>query len=66
MMTISTRALAAASWGNLVPLETQQSLYAVAMAMAAFKAFSVSSLDFHCLWQWGTELLKYRYEEEQF
>jgi hypothetical protein len=45
MMTISARALAAASWGNLVPLETQQSPYASAMATAAFKDFLVSSLN---------------------
>jgi hypothetical protein len=43
MMTISARALAAASWGNLVHLETRQSPYAAAMATAAFEAFLVSS-----------------------
>jgi hypothetical protein len=43
MMAISVRALAAASWGNLVPSETRQSPYAAVMATAAFEAFSVSS-----------------------
>jgi hypothetical protein len=45
MMTIIVGALAAASWGNLVPLETWQSPYAVAMATVAFEAFSMSSLN---------------------
>ncbi len=45
MMTISARALAAVSWGNLVPLQTWQSPYAAAIATAAFEAFLVSSLN---------------------
>jgi hypothetical protein len=43
MMTISARALAAASWGNSVPSETRQSPYVAAMTTVAFKAFLVSS-----------------------
>jgi hypothetical protein len=42
MMTISVRALAAASWENLVPSETWQSPYAAAMTTASYKAFLVS------------------------
>jgi hypothetical protein len=45
MMMISTRALAAASWGNLVHLETRQSPNAAVMATVAFEAFLVSSLN---------------------
>ncbi len=37
-MTMRARALAAASWLDLVPSETRQSPYAAAMAMAALKA----------------------------
>ncbi len=42
-MTMRARALAAASWLDLVPLETRQSPYAAEMATAAFAGFLVSS-----------------------
>jgi hypothetical protein len=49
-MTMRARALAAASWLDLVPSETRQSLYAAAMATAAFAVFFCVKLklDFHC------------------
>ncbi len=45
MMMINASELAVASWGNLVPEETRQSLWAAMMAMAAVVAFLVSSLN---------------------
>ncbi len=44
-MMIKAIALVAASWGYSVPLEIRQSPYVAAMATAAFKALSVSSLS---------------------
>ncbi len=43
MMTIRAMALAVASWGELLCLETQQRAYAAAMATATRVAFLVSS-----------------------
>ena len=54
-MAIRARALAAASWLDLVPSETRQSPYAAVMAMAAFAVFSVSSSSLISIagWQLG-------------
>jgi hypothetical protein len=45
MMSIRGMALAVASWGESLCLETRQSAYAAAMATAAQVAFLVSSLN---------------------
>ena len=53
------RALAAASWWDLVPLKTHQSPYAAVMATAAF--------DFHCrVAMGGTKDNNTKYGEEQY
>jgi hypothetical protein len=68
-MTMRARALAAASWLDLVPSEIWQSLYAAAMATAALAVFFGVNLelDFHCrAAMGGTEDDNTKYEEEQY